>query len=571
MNKLWFASYQKGVPSEIDPDQFQSIPHLLEPSFKKFASLPCFTNFGTTYTYDQVYSKALQFAAFLQKDLGHKPGDRIAIMMPNTLQYPICLFGALWAGLVVVNVNPLYTARELQYQLKDSGAETIVIFANAGHILEKILPETPVKNIISTQIGDLLSFPKNHLINFVLKKVKKMVPDYHLPTEISVKTAINKRQVHEFTPVSLKNTDIAFLQYTGGTTGVSKGAILTHRNMISNLLQAKAWLNTLIEEGKEVIITALPLYHIFSLTANCFTFSYIGGHNVLITNPKDIPGFIKELKKWKFSAITGVNTLFRALMNDPQFTEVDFSKLKVSLGGGMAVQKAVAEEWKQKTKVPLIEAYGLTETSPAACINPMDLNDFNGCIGLPISSTEVKILDDEGKEVPLGQSGEIAIRGPQVMAGYWQKPEETAKVMTPEGFFKTGDIGVLNEMGYVKILDRKKDMILVSGFNVYPNEIEDVLVSHPKILEAAAIGIADERSGEVVKVFVVKRDQSLTAEEVLNFSREQMVAYKVPRQVEFRDSLPKSNVGKILRKDLRDQSQGGGIDKSSKVTFQKAS
>lgn len=551
MEKIWLSSYQKGIPAEINPDQFSSIPQLLEPSFKKYAMNPCFTNFGTTYTYEQIHQKSLQFATYLQKDLGLKKGDRIALMMPNTLQYPIALFGALAAGLIVVNVNPLYTARELQYQMQDSKCETIVIFANAGETLQKILKDTPIKNIITTQIGDLLSFPKNHLVNFVLKKVKKMVPDYNLPTEIFFKEAMNKYTSADFKPVEIKNSDIAFLQYTGGTTGVSKGAILTHRNMIANLLQAKAWLNTLVSEGQEVIITALPLYHIFSLTANCFTFSYIGGHNILITNPKDIPAFIKELKKWKFTAITGVNTLFKALLNHPGFTSLDLSALKVALGGGMAVQKAVADEWKQKTKTPLIEAYGLTETSPAACINPMNLPDYNGCIGLPISSTEVVILDDNEKEVPLGQTGEISIRGPQVMAGYWEKPEETANVMTKDGFFKTGDIGFMNEKGFIKIMDRKKDMILVSGFNVYPNEVEDVVALHLKVLEVAAVGVSDEKSGEAVKVFIVKKDPTLTEEEVVKHCRENLVPYKVPRFVEFRDQLPKSNVGKILRKELR--------------------
>ncbi|MEY4616625.1 MAG: hypothetical protein RJB66_1585 [Pseudomonadota bacterium] len=552
MTRIWLKEYQQGVPSDINPDLYNSIPEILTPSFKKYASHPSFTSFGTTFTYEKIHTQALKFAAFLQKDLGHKPGDRIALMMPNVLQYPICIFGALYAGMTIVNVNPLYTGRELQYQLKDSGAETIVIFANAAATLQTIVKDTPIKNIITTEIGDLLNFPKNILINFVLKHVKKMVPAYSLANEISIQTAFESRTTQDFTPVTIKNTDIAFLQYTGGTTGVSKGAILTHRNMISNLLQAKAWLDPVIEDGKEVIITALPLYHIFSLTANCFTFSFVGGHNIMITNPKDIPGFIKELSRWKFSTITGVNTLFRALMNDPKFSQLDFSKLKISLGGGMAVQKAVAVEWKQKTGTPLIEAYGLTETSPAACINPLNIPEFNGCIGVPISSTEVKILDDNGNELPIGESGEICIRGPQVMAGYWKKPEETEKVMTRDAFFKSGDIGFMNEKGFVKIMDRKKDMILVSGFNVYPNEIEDLLATHPKVLEVAAIGVADEKSGEVVKVFVVKRDSSLTDDELIRFSRENLVGYKVPKSVEFRDSLPKSNVGKILRKDLRD-------------------
>ena len=554
MSAVWLKQYQKGVPAEINPDQFDSIPQLLSESFQKYSSRPAFVNFGKKITYADLDQMASQFAAYLQKDLGLKKGDRIALMMPNILQYPICLFGALRAGLVVVNVNPLYTARELQYQLKDAGAETIVIFANAGHILQACLSETPVKNIITTQIGDMLGFPKGALINFVLKKVKKMVPDYSLPTAIDFKSILHTRKASEFTPVKMVNSDLAFLQYTGGTTGVSKGAMLSHRNMIANLLQAKAWLSPLLDKTpneQEVIITALPLYHIFSLTANCFTFSYVGGLNVLITNPKDIPGFVKELKKWRFSAFTAVNTLFKALLNHPDFANLDFSKLKVSLGGGMAVQKSTAEMWKLKTGKPLIEAYGLTETSPAACINPMDLPQFNGCIGLPISSTEVRIKNDNEKDLAFGENGEICIKGPQVMVGYWNKPEETAKVMTADGFFKTGDIGFMDENGFVKIMDRKKDMILVSGFNVYPNEVEDVVSGHPKILEVAAVGIPHEHSGEAVKLFIVKKDNSLTEQEVIDYCRQNMVAYKVPKAVEFRDSLPKSNVGKILRKELR--------------------
>lgn len=551
MEKIWIKNYQPGVPADINPDEYHSIPQLLEPSFKRFKDLPCFTNFGCTYSYGDVHSKALSFAAYLQKDLGLKKGDRIAIMLPNCLQYPVALFGALWAGLIVVNVNPLYTARELEYQLIDSEAQTIVIFANAGATLQSIVKNTPVKNIITTQVGDLLSFPKNYIINFVLKKIKKMVPDYSLPQEISFKDAMSKYSAQDFQPVVMHNRDIAFLQYTGGTTGVSKGAILTHRNMIANLLQARAWLLPLITEGKEIIITALPLYHIFSLTANCFTFSFIGGHNILITNPKDIPAFVKELKKWKFTAITAVNTLFRALLNHPDFKNLDFSQLKVALGGGMAVQQSVAEDWKKVTGQPLIEAYGLTETSPAACINPMNLPEFNGTIGLPISSTLIKIINDNEEELPLGESGEIAIKGPQVMEGYWKKPEETAKVMTKDGYFKTGDIGFMNKDGYIKIMDRKKDMILVSGFNVYPNEVEEVLSFHEHILEVAAVGVKDDHSGEVVKVFIVRKETTLTADEVIRFAREKLVAYKVPKHVEFRDALPKTNVGKILRKELR--------------------
>lgn len=551
MEKIWLKNYEKNIAHDINPDEYSSITALLEESFKTFAQRPCFTNFGTTLTYAEIRKQSLAFAAYLQKELKHQPGDRIALMMPNVLQYPICLFGALAAGLVVVNVNPLYTPRELQYQLKDAGVRTIVIFENAAKNLQEALPGTDVENILLTEVGDLLKFPKNYLINFVLKRVKKMVPAFQLPTAKRLVSVLGQFSDSDFKPVAIKNTDLAFLQYTGGTTGVSKGAMLTHRNMIANLLQARAWLGDRVKDGQEVIITALPLYHIFSLTANAFTFSYLGGHNILITNPKDIKGFIKELSRWPFSVVTGVNTLFRALLNHPSFKDLDFSHLKITLGGGMAVQKATAEEWKRITGGPLIEAYGLTETSPAACINPMNLENYNGSIGLPISSTSIKIINDQNEEVALGESGEIAIKGPQVMLGYWNKPEETAKVMTPDGYFKSGDIGFINEQGFVKLMDRKKDMILVSGFNVYPNEIEDVISSYWKVLEVAAVGQPDEHSGEVVKVFIVKKDPTLTAEELIEFCRKNLVSYKIPKNVEFRESLPKSNVGKIIRKDLK--------------------
>jgi long-chain acyl-CoA synthetase len=472
-------------------------------------------------------------------------------MMPNILQYPVALFGTLRAGMIAVNVNPLYTARELEHQLKDADVKAIVIFANSAHVLEKVLPHTPVKHVLLTQIGDFLKFPKNYVVNFVLKNVKKMVPPYSLPTALDFKACVAAGDPAKFKRPLVKGDDIAFLQYTGGTTGVAKGAILTHRNIVANMLQARAWIKDFITESQEIIITPLPLYHIFSLTANCFVFSSIGALNVLITNPRDIPGFVKELRKWRFTAITGVNTLFNGLLNNDEFRKLDFAPLKLALGGGMAVQKAVAERWKQVTRSPLIEAYGLTETSPAACINPMTLKEFNGYIGLPISSTEVEIKDDNNKSLSLGEIGEICIRGPQVMAGYYNRPEETAKVMTADGFFKTGDLGFMTEQGFVKIVDRKKDMILVSGFNVYPNELEDVVVGHPKVLECAAIGVPDEKSGEVVKIFVVKKDDSLTADELMKFCRENLTSYKVPKSIEFRKELPKSNVGKILRKDLR--------------------
>lgn len=553
MTYPWLSSYDQGVPAEIDPNEFSSIPELLEMSFHKFSDKPAFHNMGTTFTYRDIDHLSKKFASYLQNELKLKKGDRVAIMMPNILQYPIALFGVLRAGFIAVNVNPLYTARELEHQLKDADVSTIVLFENSAHTLEKAIKGTNVKNIIITQVGDMLKFPKNHIVNFVLKKVKKMVPFYSLPVTYNFIDCLEKGDESRFSKVSITPSDIAFLQYTGGTTGVAKGAILTHKNIVANMLQARAWIKNFIEEGKEIIITPLPLYHIFSLTANCFVFSSVGALNVLITNPRDIPGFVKELKKWKFTAITGVNTLFNGLLNNQDFVRLDFSHLKVALGGGMAVQKGVAEKWKQVTARPLIEAYGLTETSPAACINPMTLQDYNGYIGLPISSTVVEIRNDEGKSLDFEEIGEICIKGPQVTQGYWNRPEETDKSITPDGFFLTGDLGYMTREGFVKVVDRKKDMILVSGFNVYPNELEEILCQHPKILECAAIGVPDEKSGEVVKVFIVKKDQSLTEEEVISFARENMTSYKVPRKIEFRDELPKSNVGKILRKDLRGQ------------------
>ncbi len=553
MTKIWHKAYDVGVPLEINPEEYSSINDMLEIGFKKYASNPAFHNLGTTLSYSEIDELSRRFASYLQNDLKLQKGDRVALMMPNILQYPVALFGALRAGMIAVNVNPLYTARELEHQLKDADVKAIVIFANSAHVLEKVLAHTPVKHVIVTQIGDFLKFPKNYIVNFVIKNVKKMVPPYSLPGTLDFKSCVSAGDPAAFKRPEMKGSDIAFLQYTGGTTGVAKGAILTHRNIVANMLQARAWIKDLITESQEIIITPLPLYHIFSLTANCFVFSSIGALNVLITNPRDIPGFVKELKKWRFTAFTGVNTLYNGLLNNDEFRKLDFSTLKLALGGGMAVQKAVAERWKQVTRAPLIEAYGLTETSPAACINPMTLKEYNGYIGLPISSTEVEIKDDNNKTVPLGEIGEICIRGPQVMGGYYNRADETAKVMTPDGFFKTGDLGFMTEQGFVKIVDRKKDMILVSGFNVYPNELEDVIAQHPKVLECAAIGVPDEKSGEAVKVFVVKKDESLTADEILKFCRENLTSYKVPRSVEFRKELPKSNVGKILRKDLRSE------------------
>lgn len=551
MTKIWHKGYDAGVPYEINPNEYSSINDVLEVGFTKFKDLPAFHNMGTTLTYSEIEFLSRKFASYLQNDLQLQKGDRVAIMMPNILQYPIALFGVLRAGLIAVNVNPLYTPRELEHQLKDAGCKAIVIYANSAAVLEKILANTPVKTVILTEIGDMLKFPKNYIVNFVIKNVKKMIPAFNIPNAVDFKECLAKGAAEKFKKADVKLDDTAFLQYTGGTTGVAKGAILTHKNIVANMVQARAWIKNLITDGKEIIITPLPLYHIFSLTANCFIFNSVGALNVLITNPRDIPGFVKELQKWKFTAITGVNTLFNGLLNNEEFKKLDFSHLKVSLGGGMAVQKSVADRWKQVTGRPLIEAYGLTETSPAACINPMTLIDYNGLIGLPLPSTEIEIKDDNEKTVPLGEIGEICIRGPQVMAGYYNRPDETAKVMTKDGFFKTGDLGYMNEQGYSKIVDRKKDMILVSGFNVFPNELEDVISQHPQVLECAAIGIPDEKSGEAIKVFIVKKDEGLNKEEVIKFCREQLTSYKVPKIIEFRNDLPKSNVGKILRKDLR--------------------
>jgi long-chain acyl-CoA synthetase len=551
MTKVWYKNYDPGVPHTIDINEFKSIMEIIEYSFSKFAHRPAFHNMGTTLTFGQIDVLSRRFASYLQNDLGLKKGDRVALMMPNILQYPIALFGVLRAGLIAVNVNPLYTPRELEHQLKDSGAQAIVIFANSGHTLEKIIKNTPVKHVILTQIGDMLNFPKNYIVNFVIKNVKKMVPAFSLPDAIDFKSILSSGDPTKYKKPEIVHDDIAFLQYTGGTTGVAKGAILTHGNIVANMLQARAWIKNLIADGQEILITPLPLYHIFSLTANCFIFSSVGALNILITNPRDIPGFVKELKKWKFTAITGVNTLFNGLLNNPEFRKLDFSPLKVALGGGMAVQKAVADRWREVTGKPLIEAYGLTETSPAASINPMTLKEYNGFIGVPIPSTDFEIKDDDGKSLPIGEVGELCIRGPQVMKGYWMRPEETAKVMTPDSFFRTGDLGYMTPEGYLKIVDRKKDMILVSGFNVYPNELEDVICMNEKILECAAVGIPDEKSGEAIKIYAVKKDESLTREELIEFCRKNLTSYKVPKLIEFRTELPKTNVGKILRKDLR--------------------
>lgn len=552
VDKIWLKSYPKGVSAEINPDAYQSIVEVFDKSCQQFHNLPAFYNMGVTLTYNQIDKYSRDFAAYLQRDLKLTKGDRIAIMLPNVLQYPIVMFGALRAGLIVVNVNPLYTADELTYQLNNSGTTTIIALTNFASTVQKAIPRTPaLKNVIITNLGDLFSRLKAWVTHFALKYIYKKIPDWNIPHAIPFKQALAKGNGLPFAPVSLSNQDIAFLQYTGGTTGISKGAILTHRNLIANMQQADAWFKNYLVDGKEIIITALPLYHIFSLLANCLFFSKLGGLNILITNPRDLPSMIKDMKKFKFTAITGVNTLFNGLLKNPDFVKLDFSQLKLALGGGMAVQRVVAEKWQAVTGAPLLEAYGLTETSPCVTINPANQRAYNGTIGLPVPSTDICILDDDGHEVPIGQPGEMAIKGPQVMKGYWQNSAETAKVFTHDGWLLTGDIACIDEQGYARILERKKDMILVSGFNVYPSEVEDVLAKLDGIREVAVVGVADENSGEVVKAFIVKDDPNLTTADIIKFARVHLTPYKVPKHIEFCSELPKTNVGKILRRALR--------------------
>ncbi len=552
MDKFWLKNYPTGIPETIDLDAFQSITDVFEHSFDKYADKPAFYNLGTTLSYRQMEESSRHLAAYLQSLPDMEKGDRVAIMMPNVLQNAIAIFAVIRAGFTVVNTNPLYTARELRHQLSDSGAKAIIVMENFCHTLQQVLTETDVKTVITTQIGDLLAFPKSLIVNAVVKYVKKMVPAFSIPQAVTFKQALQEGAQCSFNRVVCGHDDIAFLQYTGGTTGVAKGAMLTHGNMVANMQQASAWIEHTIEEGKEIIITALPLYHIFSLTANCLTFMKFGALNYLITNPRDMPGFVKELKNLQFTAFTGVNTLFNGLMNTPGFDQLDFSKLKISLGGGMAVQKPVAERWKQLTKSPLLEAYGLTETSPAVCINPLTLTEFNGSIGLPLSSTEVSIQNERGELLPIGEIGELCIRGPQVMKGYWQRPDETAKVMTDDGWFRSGDMAKFDDEGFVYIVDRLKDMILVSGFNVYPNEVEEVIAGHDGVTEVGVVGVSADDSGEMVKAVVVKKDPGLTEDALRDYCRENLTAYKVPKIIEFRDELPKTNVGKILRRELRE-------------------
>jgi long-chain acyl-CoA synthetase len=556
MDKIWLKSYPQGVPAEIDTAQYRSLVHLLEASFQKFASRNAYVCMDAYLTYGQLDQYSQHLAAWLQSR-GMQKGARVAVMMPNVLQYPIAAAAILRAGYVVVNVNPLYTPRELEHQLKDSGAEAIIVLENFATTVEQVIARTGVKHVVVASMGEMLGTLKGMLVNFVVRKVKKMVPDFTLNNTVTFKQALAQGARMKLAKVELNQSDVAFLQYTGGTTGVSKGATLTHRNVIANVLQNDAWIQPAMKRAPKVdsmvIICALPLYHIFALTACSMMGTHWGALNVLIPNPRDIPGFIKELHKYKFNMFPAVNTLYNGLMNNPEFAKLDFSGLKISLGGGMAVQQAVADRWVKMTGCPILEAYGLSETSPGATSNPADATAYSGNIGLPIPSTEIAILDDDGVPVAIGQAGEIAIRGPQVMAGYWNNPAETAKVMTADGFFKSGDVGIMDERGYTRIVDRKKDMILVSGFNVYPNEIEGVIAMHPDVLECACIGVSDEHSGEAIKLFVVRRNASLTSEQLMEFCKEQFTAYKKPKHIEFRTELPKTNVGKILRRELRDE------------------
>lgn len=555
MEKFWIRSYPAGVPAEIDYTRYRSLVHLMEESFARHAQRDAYVCMGKSITYADVDRMSRQLGAWLQAQ-GLQPGARVALMMPNVLQYPVAIAAVLRAGFVVVNVNPLYTPRELEHQLKDSGAEAIVILENFAHTLEKVIGHTQVKVAVVASMGELLGGLKGAIVNFVVRNVKKMVPAYSLPHAIRFGKALAAGAGLRLQEPSLGHEDIAFLQYTGGTTGLSKGAMLSHRNVIANLMQNEAWLQPAMDKPPKVealtFVCALPLYHIFALTVCCLMGTRLGGLNILIPNPRDIPGLVKELSKYKFNMLPAVNTLYNALLNHPDFAKIDFSALKLCNGGGMAVQKAVNDRWRAVTGKSIIEGYGLSETSPVATANPADATEFSGTIGLPLPSTEIAILDDAGKHLPPGEIGEIAIRGPQVMEGYWQKPEETARVMTADGFFRSGDIGVMDERGYVSIVDRKKDMVLVSGFNVYPNEVEGVVAAHPGVIECAVVGVPDPATGEAVKLYVVRRDPSLTAEQLMDYCQQQLTGYKRPKLIEFRDELPKSNVGKILRRELRD-------------------
>ncbi|MFC0254084.1 long-chain-fatty-acid--CoA ligase [Massilia consociata] len=556
MDKFWLKSYEEGVPAEIDPTQYRSLTHLLEEAFRKYADRKAYACMGKFLTFGELDQLSARMAAWLQ-GRGLKPGARVAIMLPNVLQYPVAMAAVLRAGYVIVNVNPLYTPRELQHQLADSGAEAIVVLENFAHTLEQVIAKTQVKHVVVATMGDLLGGLKGTLVNLVVRKVKKMVPAFSLPGAIGFKRMLSEGAGLSMKPVTIGHDDIAFLQYTGGTTGVSKGAVLLHRHVIANVLQNEAWfaptLGKLKAGEQPQFVCALPLYHIYALTVCALLGLRVGGMNLLIPNPRDIPGFIKELKNYRINIFPAVNTLYNGLVNNPEFAQLDFSGLLVCPGGGMAVQKAVADKWLSITGTPIVEGYGLSETSPVVTANRCDITDFTGTIGLPLPSTEIRILDEAGNEVPFGTAGEIAVRGPQVMAGYWQRDDETAKVMTPDGFFKTGDVGIMDEQGYTRIVDRKKDMILVSGFNVYPNEIEGVVAAHPGVLEVACVGVPDKNSGEAVKLYIVKKDANLTVDELMAYCKEQFTGYKRPKFIEFRETLPKTNVGKILRRELRDE------------------
>ncbi len=551
MDKVWLRNYPEGVPAEADIDAYDSIVALFEESVREFGDRPAYSNFGVTITYRELDERARALAGYLQ-GLGLEPGDRVAIMMPNLLANPVAIFGVLLAGLTVVNTNPLYTARELEHQLTDSEARAIVIVENFASVLADVIGRTRVEHVVLVRMGDGLGFPKSALINFVVRRVKKMVPPFHLPDAVRFPRALEEGRGKPLRSSETGRDDVAFLQYTGGTTGVAKGAALSHGNVVSNLQQTSSWIGRSFDPGQEVFVTALPLYHIFSLVANCLTGMKYGALNVLITNPRDMPAFVKLIAGLEFSVITGVNTLYNGLLNTPGFESVDFSRLKLAVGGGMAMQRAVADRWREVTGVPVVEAYGLTETSPAAVANRLDQAEFTGSIGLPLPSTDISIRDDDGNEVGFDTPGELCVRGPQVMQGYWGRPDATAEVLSDDGWLRTGDMATIDEEGHLRIVDRKKDMIIVSGFNVYPNEIEDVVALHPGVLEVGAVGVPDEKSGEVPKIVVVKKDPDLTSDALIEHCREQLAGYKVPRHVEFRDELPKTNVGKVLRRELRD-------------------
>ena len=548
--KIWLEAYPPGIPAEVDTARYQSLKQMFEHSCARYRELPAVSNLGCTLSYADLDRESRRFAVYLQTGLGLVRGDRVAIMLPNVLQYPVAFFGALRAGLVVVNVNPLYTPRELQHQVADSGARTILILENFAHKLAEVIGTTGLKNVITTAVGDLLPAPRRWLVNFAVRHVRHLVPPWTMPQAIGLRAALRQGERHELKEVDIGPGDLALLQYTGGTTGIPKGAMLSHGNLVANLTQIVAWIGKDLKEGTEAVVTPLPLYHVFSLTANLLTFTSLGGHNLLVTDPRDIAGLIALLKQGKFTAITGVNTLFNALINAPGFASVDFSRVKVVVGGGAAIQQAVATRWRELTGTNIIEGYGLTETSPVVCVNPLSIDSYTGMLGLPLPSTDVEICDEQGAEVATGEVGEICVKGPQVMQGYWNRPDETAKVLMPDGWLHTGDEGYMRADGYIKLSDRKKDIILVSGFKVFPNEVEEVAMMLPGVLEAGATAVAHERSGQAVKLFIVRHDPALTAEQVLAHCRRNLTGYKVPKSVEFRTELPKSTIGKVLRREL---------------------